>query len=131
MRLPPFFSRLLGGLGIVNPTTNSIISHENSTLISAPLVDLIACQATDFDPADLYDDIKQLRLEVDLDNDQRHENKKRDVILKAPKSLQFAVQLLQKRDLRAGSRLFRPTTITPFSIKGILWVRSTCAMDGN
>ena len=66
----------LGGLGIVNPSTNSIISHENSTLISASLVDLITCQATDFDPADLYEDIKQLRLEADLDNDQRHENKK-------------------------------------------------------
>ena len=59
----------LGGLGMVNPSTNSIISHENFTLISAAIFDLITCQATDFNPADLYDDIKQLRLEVDLNND--------------------------------------------------------------
>ena len=87
----------LGGLGIVNPVDASRLAHDSSIKISEPLIDLLTEQATLLDPRELYDDIKQLRLEVDIDNDHRWESKKKVVIGRAPDDLKNAVRAASEK----------------------------------
>ena len=53
-----------GGMGIFKPTEECLISNTNSEYISAPLVRLIQRQVFDFDPRELAEEMKGLRVKV-------------------------------------------------------------------
>jgi hypothetical protein len=65
----------LGGLGLFQPTEACKASHENSLLVSAPLVRLILRQEAELDPAALSDEIKAIRKQVDAETEEWHKAK--------------------------------------------------------
>ena len=82
-----------GGLGIFNPTTACTAAHENSKIVTRPIVDMIMEQSEDFDPMDLQDAINELRKEVDKKTEQSHESQLEKLNEKLPKDLLASINI--------------------------------------
>ena len=87
----------MGGLGICKPTEECLISHTNSVYVSAPLVRLVQRQELDFDPAELSDDVKKLRFDVDKENETRNKAKLELIIENAPDELKLALRAASEK----------------------------------
>ena len=74
----------LGGMGILNPTVECASAHENSMLISQPLIRLILRQETDFDPNELETAVKEIRKDIDKRNDTRYKTRVEELLFRAP-----------------------------------------------
>jgi hypothetical protein len=87
----------MGGLGILKPIDDCLISHNNSIYVSAPLVRLVQRQEFEFDPAALSDEVKGLRNDVDSANDERHKDKLEQILVDAPEELKIALQAASEK----------------------------------
>ena len=64
-----------GGLSIFNPTIECKFSHENSALVSLPLVRLIMRQEAKLDPQSLREEVKEIRKQIDDMAEKRHKER--------------------------------------------------------
>ncbi len=79
-------------MGITKPTDESLVSHTNSEYVSAPLVRLVKRQEFELDPADLSEQLKNLRSDVDKENEKRCKDKLELILKHAPAELKIALQ---------------------------------------
>jgi len=56
----------MGGMGILKPIDDCLVSHNNSVFVSEPLVRLVQRQEFEFDPAELSDEVKALEVMLTL-----------------------------------------------------------------
>jgi hypothetical protein len=82
----------MGGMGICKPTEQCISSHNNSNYVCAPLVRLVQRQELEFDPSELYVEVKKLRGDVDDENDSRSKARLGLVLENAPPELKLALK---------------------------------------
>jgi hypothetical protein len=61
-----------GGLGLYKPTEECQLAHDNSLLISLPLVRLISRQEAELDPKAIMDETKAIRRQIDAESEKRH-----------------------------------------------------------
>jgi hypothetical protein len=84
-------------MGICKPTEECLISHTNSLYVSAPLIRLVQRQEFCFDPADLSDQIKKLRSDVDRENESRNKAKLELIVENAPHELKIALKAASEK----------------------------------
>jgi hypothetical protein len=82
----------MGGMGITKPTQECITSHTNSLNVCTPLVRLVQRQEFEFDPRELFEEIKKLRGDVDVENEARHKDSLKLILNGAPAELKLALQ---------------------------------------
>ena len=58
---------------------------------------MIERQESEFDPQDLLQEVKLLRMEIDINNDERYKKKKEQLLGRAPHSLKSAVQAASEK----------------------------------
>jgi len=87
----------MGGMGICKPTEECIVSHTNSVYVCAPLVRLVQRQEFAFEPADLFDEVKGLRCEVDKENESRNRAKLELILENAPPELKLALKAASEK----------------------------------
>ena len=87
----------LGGMGIYKPAEECLISNTNSMYISDPLVRLIQRQVFDFDPRELADEMKALRIDIDKESDNRFKAKLEVILAHAPSELKLAVSAASEK----------------------------------
>ena len=79
MSLPARF----GGLSIFNPTIECKFSHDNSALVSLPLVRLIMRQEAKLDPLSLQEEVKEIRKQIDNMAEKRHKERYENLYARA------------------------------------------------
>jgi hypothetical protein len=82
----------MGGMGIVKPTEQCLITHTNSVYVCEPLVRLVQRQEFEFNPADLFAEIKKLRGDVDNENESRNKTKHELILEHSPPELKLALK---------------------------------------
>jgi hypothetical protein len=87
----------LGGMGVLNPTQACKFAHEQSLYVTEPLIDLIMCQSTDFDPKVLDEGMSQLRNQVDKESEARHKANLEDFLKRATPELVAAVKIASEK----------------------------------
>ena len=82
-----------GGLGIFNPTLACNASHENSKIVTQPIVDMIMDQSEDFDPMQLEEQINTLRKEVDKKTESAYTTQLEEFKHKLPTDLISSIEI--------------------------------------
>lgn len=83
----------LGGLGILLPTESCKRSHSDSLAVTQPLVALIMCQSTHFDPRALSEEVSELRKGVDRGTETYLKGKLDDLMKRAPPTLASSIKI--------------------------------------
>ena len=121
----------LGGMGICKPTDECLISHTNSIYVSAPLVRLVERQEFDFEPAELLDQIKRLRGDVDKENETRNKAKLELILEHAPAELKIALKAVMEKGASSWVTAVPSYDHGTILHKGEFTVRSICATGGH
>ena len=85
------------GLGIFNPTERTTISFEHSTQLCQPLISLILRQADSFDPLELREEQKLIRVQQDAALDFKYEHEISTLSSKSSKPLQRAIAVARQK----------------------------------
>jgi len=117
----------LGGMGICKPTDECLISHSNSLYVSAPLVRLVQRQEFGFEPSELSDQIKQLRGDVDKENDTRNKAKLEVILEHAPTELKIALKAVMEKGASSWVTAVPSMIMVPYFTREISLMLSTCA----
>ena len=92
----------LGGMGILNPVTESITAHANSVRMCEPLIRLILRQETDFDPFEIESNVKAIRKQIDKQNDELHAARLNEILVHASEETKLSVKLFSEKGRLAG-----------------------------
>ena len=92
----------MGGMGICKPTEQCTTSHSNSNYVCAPLVRLVQRQELEFNPAELYVEVRKLRGDVDNQNEARSKARLDVVLENALPNMKLALKAATEKELQAG-----------------------------
>jgi len=86
-----------GGLGLYKPTEECQLAHDNSLLISLPLVRLISRQEAELDPKAIMDETKAIRRQIDAESEKRHKARSAELYEAAPAETKLCLKVANEK----------------------------------
>jgi len=88
---------ILGLPGLYKPTEECQLAHDNSLLISLPLVRLISRQEAELDPKAVMDETKAIRRQIDAESEKRHKARSAELYEAAPAETKLCLKVANEK----------------------------------